>query len=150
MHSDLEQAERDEVMNLFRAQKIDVLVATDIVARGIDIDDITMVVNFDAPHDAEDYVHRIGRTARAGREGCAITLIGEKDVRALSIIERTLKIKIPRAKLPDGVKPLQINGIEHSVHNKKYSKKKSDAYKQHSKVHQPKQYRTNKSGSKKQ
>lgn len=103
MHSDLEQTERDEVMQLFRAQKIDLLVATDIVARGIDIDDITMVINYDAPHDAEDYVHRIGRTARAGREGRAITLIGEKDLYALGNIERILKIKIPRAELPEGV-----------------------------------------------
>ncbi len=105
MHSDLDQAERDEVMNLFRAQQIDLLVATDIVARGIDIDDITMVINYDAPHDAEDYVHRIGRTARAGREGAAITLIGEKDLLALKNIERTLDIKIPRAELPEGVQP---------------------------------------------
>lgn len=104
MHSDLEQSERDEVMQLFRAQKVDLLVATDIVARGIDIDDITMVINYDAPHDAEDYVHRIGRTARAGREGYAVTLIGEKDLAALATIERILKIKIPRAALPEGVR----------------------------------------------
>lgn len=107
MHSDLDQAERDEVMNLFRAHKVDLLVATDIVARGIDIDDITMVINYDAPHDAEDYVHRIGRTARAGRQGSAITLIGEKDLLSLSNIERTLKIKIPREELPEGVRPPQ-------------------------------------------
>ena len=107
MHSDLSQPERDEVMQLFRAHKIDLLVATDIVARGIDIDDITMVINYDAPHDAEDYVHRIGRTARAGRAGSAITLIGEKDMMALGQIERTLKIKIPRASLPEGVRPPQ-------------------------------------------
>lgn len=107
MHSDLDQAERDEVMNLFRAHKVDLLVATDIVARGIDIDDITMVINYDAPHDAEDYVHRIGRTARAGRQGSAITLIGEKDLLSLSNIERTLKIKIPREELPEGVHPPQ-------------------------------------------
>lgn len=105
MHSDLQQTERDEVMQLFRARKVDLLVATDIVARGIDIDDITMVINYDAPHDAEDYVHRIGRTARAGREGSAITLIGEKDLRGLAQIEQTLKIKIPRADLPEGVRP---------------------------------------------
>lgn len=107
MHSDLSQPERDEVMQLFRAHKVDLLVATDIVARGIDIDDITMVINYDAPHDAEDYVHRIGRTARAGRAGSAITLIGEKDMPALGNIERTLKIKIPRASLPEGVRPPQ-------------------------------------------
>ena len=107
MHADLAQSERDEVMNLFKAHQVDLLVATDIVARGIDIDDITMVINYDAPHDAEDYVHRIGRTARAGREGSAVTLIGEKDLLALSNIERTLKIKIPRAELPEGVRPPQ-------------------------------------------
>ncbi len=114
MHSDLDQAERDEVMNLFRAHKVDLLVATDIVARGIDIDDITMVINYDAPHDAEDYVHRIGRTARAGRQGSAITLIGEKDLFALSNIERTLKIKIPREELPEGVRPPQTDKNAHT------------------------------------
>ncbi len=105
MHSDLSQPERDEVMQLFRARKVDLLVATDIVARGIDIDDITMVINYDAPHDAEDYVHRIGRTARAGKNGRAVTLIGEKDLYSLGNIERILKIKIPRAELPEGVRP---------------------------------------------
>ncbi len=105
MHSDLSQPERDEVMQLFRARKVDLLVATDIVARGIDIDDITMVINYDAPHDAEDYVHRIGRTARAGKNGRAVTLIGEKDLYSLANIERILKIKIPRADLPEGVRP---------------------------------------------
>lgn len=110
MHSDLSQPERDEVMQLFRAHQVDLLVATDIVARGIDIDDITMVINYDAPHDAEDYVHRIGRTARAGREGKAITLIGEKDLVALASIERILNIKIPRAELPEGVRPPEKGG----------------------------------------
>lgn len=126
MHSDLEQAERDEVINLFRAQKIDVLVATDIVARGLDIDDITMVINYDAPHDAEDYVHRIGRTARAGKEGKAITLIGEKDLRALSVIEQTLKIKIPREELPKDVRPIQKNDEHRGKPNNYHSKGKTD------------------------
>ena len=126
MHSDLEQAERDEVINLFRAQKIDVLVATDIVARGLDIDDITMVINYDAPHDAEDYVHRIGRTARAGKEGKAITLIGEKDLRALSVIEQTLKIKIPREELPKDVRPIQKNDEHRGKPNNYHSKGKND------------------------
>ncbi|MDE5804892.1 MAG: DEAD/DEAH box helicase, partial [Paramuribaculum sp.] len=74
MHSDLEQSRRDEVMLDFKAGRIDMLVATDIVSRGIDIDDITMVINYDVPHDAEDYVHRIGRTARAEADGDALTL----------------------------------------------------------------------------
>ena len=77
MHSDLEQAERDEILYKFKTGQIDVLVATDIVARGIDIDDIAMVINFDVPHDPEDYVHRIGRTARAQRDGVAITFVAE-------------------------------------------------------------------------
>ena len=73
MHSDLSQAERDDIMHKFRNGHINILVATDIVSRGIDIDDIDLVINFDVPQDPEDYVHRIGRTARAGAEGCAIT-----------------------------------------------------------------------------
>ena len=104
MHSDLEQSERDEVMLGFKQRKIDVLIATDIVSRGIDIDDIQMVINYDAPRDPEDYVHRIGRTARAGRAGRAITLIGEKDRLSLNKIERLLETKIPRNPLPEGCK----------------------------------------------
>ena len=104
MHSDLEQAERDEVMLGFKQRKIDLLIATDIVSRGIDIDDIKMVINYDAPRDPEDYVHRIGRTARAGREGRAITLIGEKDRYPLSKIERLLEKPLPRNPLPEGCK----------------------------------------------
>lgn len=88
MHSDLEQGQRDEVMHNFKSGHIDILVATDIVARGIDIDDITAVVNYDVPHDAEDYVHRIGRTARAGAEGSALTLVGPRDRRRWNEIER--------------------------------------------------------------
>ncbi len=113
MHSDLEQKERDTVMLQFKARHIDVLVATDIVARGIDIDDITMVINFDVPHDAEDYVHRIGRTARAGRDGRAVTLVSERDTRALAQIERLLKVKVPRAELPAGLESPQTS--PHSV-----------------------------------
>ena len=104
MHSDLEQSERDEVMLAFKQRKIDILIATDIVSRGIDIDDIQMVINYDAPRDPEDYVHRIGRTARAGRAGRAITLIGEKDRLSLNKIERLLETKIPRNPLPEGCK----------------------------------------------
>lgn len=105
MHSDLEQKERDEVMLAFKAGRVGLLVATDIVARGIDIDDIRLVVNYDAPRDAEDYVHRIGRTARAGRDGRAVTLVGEKDRPALADIEKLLGEKIRRAPLPEGLTP---------------------------------------------
>ena len=79
MHSDLKQSQRDEIMHEFRNGRINMLVATDIVARGIDIDDIRLVINYDVPHDSEDYVHRIGRTARANNDGCAITFVSENE-----------------------------------------------------------------------
>lgn len=103
MHSDLTQQERDDVMYRFKAGMVDVLVATDIVARGIDIDDILMVINYDVPHDAEDYVHRIGRTARAQRDGIAITFVSDKDMRYFSDIERFLEKEIAKNSLPEGI-----------------------------------------------
>lgn len=100
MHSDLTQQERDEVMFKFKSGQKDVLVATDIVARGIDIDDIQMVINYDVPHDSEDYVHRIGRTARADRDGAAITFVSEKEVYLFKQIERFLDKEIEKEPLP--------------------------------------------------
>lgn len=96
MHSDLDQTQRDEVMHKFKFGHIDILVATDIVARGIDIDDITMVVNYDVPHDAEDYVHRIGRTARADADGEALTFVTARDRSRWNQIEKFLGKKIER------------------------------------------------------
>ena len=90
MHSDLDQSQRDEIMHEFRNSRINILVATDIVARGIDIDDIRLVINYDVPHDAEDYVHRIGRTARANNDGCAITFINSNDGKKFKMIEKFL------------------------------------------------------------
>ena len=90
MHSDLEQHERDQVMLDFRNGKIDVLVATDVVARGIDVTDVPLVINYDVPHDPEDYVHRIGRTARAENSGEAMTLVSPDDMRYWKRIERFL------------------------------------------------------------
>ena len=101
MHSDLSQVERDEVMFSFRSGKTDILVATDIVARGIDIDDIALVINFDVPRDEEDYVHRIGRTARAGRGGRAVTFVAEKDMHYFRQIERFLGKEIPKEAVPE-------------------------------------------------
>ena len=103
MHSDLSQAERDDVMYRFKAGQVDVLVATDIVARGIDIDDILCVINYDVPHDAEDYVHRIGRTARAQRDGVAITFVSDADMRYFAAIERFLERDIQKTPLPEGL-----------------------------------------------
>lgn len=103
MHSDLAQSERDEVMFLFKSGQVDVLVATDIVARGIDIDDISMVINYDVPHDAEDYVHRIGRTARADHDGIAITLVRGKEVSNFMHIEKFLGYSVEKMPLPQGL-----------------------------------------------
>ena len=100
MHSDLDQPKREEVMNSFRAGRIDILVATDIVARGIDIDDITMVVNYDVPREAEDYVHRIGRTARANSDGKAVTFVSERDRRKFKFIEQFLGYEVRLEDIP--------------------------------------------------
>ncbi len=100
MHSDLEQAQREEVMYKFKAGHINILVATDIVSRGIDIDDIRLVINYDVPHDNEDYVHRIGRTARANNDGVAITFVSEKEQGNFKNIERFLEKDIYKIPVP--------------------------------------------------
>ncbi len=103
MHSDLTQKERDEVMLDFRNGKVDVLVATDIVARGIDVDDIPLVINYDVPRDAEDYVHRIGRTARAESLGMAVTLVSTEERRYFQKIEQFLHKQIERLPFPEAL-----------------------------------------------
>ncbi len=100
MHSDLTQQQRDEVMYRFKSGQIDVLVATDIVARGIDIDDIATVINYDVPHEAEDYVHRIGRTARADRYGQAFTLVRGWEIIDFMRIEKFLGYAVEKVSLP--------------------------------------------------
>lgn len=121
MHSDLDQEQRDEAMRKFRAGKIDILVATDILSRGIDIDDILMVVNYDVPHDAEDYIHRIGRTARAGAEGAAITFVAGKDLQKFAKIEKFLGSHVPRNEMPPelGNPPKPQNAAPAAKQNKK-------------------------------
>ena len=101
MHSDLEQSQREEIMHEFRNRRIDILVATDIVARGIDIDDIRLVINYDVPHDSEDYVHRIGRTARANNDGCAITFVSETEQTRFKQIETFLGKDIYKLPVPE-------------------------------------------------
>ena len=100
MHSDLEQAQRETVMHEFKAGRVNILVATDIVARGIDIDDIRLVINFDVPHDSEDYVHRIGRTARANNDGVALTFVSEKEQSNFKSIENFLEKDIYKIPIP--------------------------------------------------
>ncbi len=101
MHSDLEQQQREFIMHEFKNGRINLLVATDIVSRGIDIDDIRLVINYDVPHDSEDYVHRIGRTARANHDGCAITFISEKEQTAFKTIENFLGKEIYKIPVPE-------------------------------------------------
>lgn len=101
MHSDLDQDKRDNVMLDFKAGRTNVIVATDILARGIDIDDIEMVVNFDVPREAEDYVHRIGRTARANRDGLAVTFVSPEETMRLKRIERLLEKEVPKERVPE-------------------------------------------------
>ena len=105
MHSDLDQNEREQVMLDFKNGKIDILVATDIVARGIDIEDIGLVINYDVPRDPEDYIHRIGRTARASADGVAITLVSELDQNKLHRIEQLIEKEIYKIPLPPQVGP---------------------------------------------
>ncbi len=103
MHSDLEQSEREEVMLLFRNRRLRILVATDVVSRGIDIDDIDLVINYDVPRDPEDYVHRVGRTARAAKKGKAITFVNEKQMREFGRIETLIGYEVKKMPVPDSL-----------------------------------------------
>lgn len=115
IHSDLDQKTREETLRLFKSRKFQVLVATDIVSRGIDIDGIDLIINYDVPRDPEDYVHRIGRTARAERSGVAITLINVKDQNEFAKIEKLLEQPVYKSPLPENIpegpayKPQQNN-----------------------------------------
>ncbi|HBI58496.1 MAG: DEAD/DEAH box helicase [Duncaniella sp.] len=100
MHSDLEQQQRNEVIHDFTSGKIDILVATDILARGIDIDEISMVINYNVPREAEDYIHRIGRTARANADGTAITLVNRQEQEKFGRIEKFLGYEIKKNEVP--------------------------------------------------
>lgn len=135
MHSDLEQQQREFIMHEFKNGRINLLVATDIVARGIDIDDIRLVINYDVPHDSEDYVHRIGRTARANHDGCAITFVNEKEQTAFKTIENFLNKEIYKIPVPEELgeapeykprsgKGRKIKGNFKGGANKRYSSKK--------------------------
>ncbi len=105
MHSDLDQSERESTMLAFRNRKLRILVATDVVSRGIDIDDIDLVVNYDVPKDPEDYVHRVGRTARAARKGTAITFVNEKEMREFGRIEALIGYEVKKMPMPAGLPP---------------------------------------------
>ncbi|MFM9986678.1 MAG: DEAD/DEAH box helicase [Flavobacteriales bacterium] len=103
--SDLEQTEREEVMQHFRSRQMNIIVATDVISRGIDIDNIDMVINYDVPRDAEDYVHRVGRTARAQKKGEAITLVSKMDQSSFQKIEKLIGSTVEKLVLPEKLGP---------------------------------------------
>ncbi len=119
MHSGLDQSEREETIRDFKNKKIKILVATDILSRGIDIQEIELVINYEVPHDAEDYVHRIGRTARADRTGEAITFINPKQVRNFMDIEKLIEKEVPKLELPKGFE----KAPEYKIQSKNKKKK---------------------------
>jgi ATP-dependent RNA helicase DeaD len=100
LHGDVSQQQREQILGQFRNKKITILVATDVAARGIDVNDLTHVINFSLPQSPEQYIHRIGRTGRAGKKGIAITFLIPSEKRKLSFVERINNIKIPKAKIP--------------------------------------------------
>lgn len=105
MHSDLEQSVREDVINGFTSGRVPILVATDILSRGIDIDTIDLVINFDVPQDGEDYVHRIGRTARAEADGIAYTFVSEPEQSKFSMIEKLIGKTVDKAEIPASLGP---------------------------------------------
>ena len=123
--SNLEQEEREEVLRGFRSKRIRIIVATDVMSRGIDIKEINLVINYDTPFDAEDYIHRVGRTARANTKGEAITLVNEKDMRKLASIQRLIAYEINQSKIPEnlGEGPL-FNVAKSSIKKNKFKNKK--------------------------
>jgi ATP-dependent RNA helicase RhlE len=127
-HSDLDQKEREGILSEFKNKRVPVLIGTDVLSRGIDVEGISLVINFDVPHDPEDYVHRIGRTARAATTGTAITLVNDKDKRKFANIEKLIDKAINRIPLPEHFGPVtEAETAEKPAHNKprrKFFKKK--------------------------
>ena len=105
IHSDLEQTEREEILREFKNKQLKLLIGTDVLSRGIDVDGIGLVVNYDVPPDPEDYIHRIGRTARAESTGHAITFVNERDQRRFFQIEKLIGKEVTKVPLPDGIGP---------------------------------------------
>jgi len=106
-HSDLDQKERESILQTFKNKQLPIIIGTDVLSRGIDVEGIDLVVNFDVPHDAEDYVHRIGRTARAETKGTAITLVNSRDRRKLDSIEKLIERKIDVIAVPEKIAAIE-------------------------------------------
>lgn len=150
IHSDLSQAEREEVMLNFRNKKFPILVATDILSRGIDVNNISLVINYDVPNDAEDYVHRVGRTARAKNSGVAITLINTEDIQKFYRIEQLIENEIFKIKNPPEIGEGPNYDLNTSTKTPLPRKKAYKAYKNKpSTNHKKKKYTDNKSSNQK-
>ena len=132
-HSDLEQAQREDVMQRFKAKRIRVLVGTDVISRGIDIVGISLVVNYDVPPDPEDYVHRIGRTARAATTGTAITFVNEKDQNRFDRIEKLIEKEVDKKTLPEGFSEGPVYAPRKEVKKKPYHKGKKKPFRKFTK-----------------
>jgi superfamily II DNA/RNA helicase len=145
IHSDKTQEERNEALRLFTHGKYDILVATDIVSRGIDIDDLSHVVNFDVPNDAADYVHRIGRTARAGKNGAGITFIGPDDMVKFSYLEKLIEREIDKYLTPEEIgkspiyDPRERRGGGKKRYNKRNNNRNRNNNRHHNRKSKPKQ-----------
>jgi ATP-dependent RNA helicase RhlE len=129
IHSDLDQQARENALMDFKSRKLNILVATDILSRGIDIEDIDLVINFDVPNDAEDYIHRIGRTARAETDGVAITFINEKEMRKFSMIENVLDNPVYKAPMPASLGETPAYNPQKSGFGKSDGRNKRTGYK---------------------
>jgi ATP-dependent RNA helicase RhlE len=108
-HSDLGQKERESILLMFKNKQLPIIIGTDVLSRGIDVEGIDLVINFDVPHDAEDYVHRIGRTARAETKGTAITLVNNRDKRKLASIEKLIEKEIEKMPIPESIAAIPVN-----------------------------------------
>ncbi len=130
LHGDLTQQQRDKVMKRFRERALQVLVATDVAARGIDVDNVTHVINYELPDDVENYTHRSGRTARAGKSGISIAIISSRDIGKIRQIERVIGKKFTKGEVPDGfaVCEKQLFGLVHKVHNVTVNEEQIEPY----------------------
>jgi len=128
-HSDLGQKEREDILLAFKNRRLPILIGTDVLSRGIDVEGIDLVINYDVPGDPADYVHRIGRTARAATKGTAITLVNGRDKRKFDNIEKLIEKPVPRMPLPESIAAMEITHVEekrpqHNGKKKVWHKKK--------------------------
>jgi len=130
LHGDLSQQQRDKVMKRYRERSLQLLIATDVAARGIDVNDVTHVINYSLPDEIENYTHRSGRTARAGKTGISIAIINSKELGKIRMIERTIGKKFTKGEIPNGfdVCEKQLFSIVHKVHNVEVNEQQIDQY----------------------